>query len=336
MYESFYKLNDKPFQLSPDPRFFYGSRGHKRAMAYLRYGLTQGEGFIVITGDIGTGKSTIVQTLMSELARENISTVYLATTQLDAEEILRLVAASFGLPHEGVSKATLLKNFEDMLVARAREGKRVLLIVDEAQNLPIRSLEELRMLSNFQVGGKALIQNFLLGQQEFRRTLQGEGMEQLRQRVIAAYHLNSLDAEETRAYIEHRLKRVGWVGDPSFADAAFATIFEYTRGTPRRINTLCDRLMLFGYLEGLHTLDENTVRTVINELREETQNVSPEPARTAVGSITPLRSVTSDSIMEQRVAAVEKKVDVLEKTLQWERAQQRRVIIPTLEERPTL
>src|SRR3569832_1459102 len=270
MYESFYKLQARPFQLSPDPRFFYGSPVHKRAMSYLRYGLTQGEGFIVITGDIGTGKTMLVRTLFADLARENVVAAQLVTAQLEADDTLRMVAASFGLAHEGLDKATILKNLETFMTARAREGKRVLLLVDEAQNLPPRSLEELRRLSNFQLGGKALFQSFLLGQAEYRNTLQAKGLEQLRQRVIAAYHLEALDPAQTRAYIEHRLATVGWQGDPKFTDAAFSAIYQHSGGIPRRINTVCDRLMLFGSLEEVHTFDADNVNTVIAELNQET------------------------------------------------------------------
>lgn len=269
MYESFYGLQGRPFQLSPDPGFFFGSRNHRRAMSYLRYGLTQGEGFIVITGDVGTGKTTLVKTLFSDLSKENIVAAQLVTTQLEAEDLLKMAAASYGLAYEGLSKTTLLRNLEAFFIARAREGKRVLLVVDEAQNLPPASLEELRMLSNFQLAGRALLQSFLLGQNEFRKILQGEGIEQLRQRIIASYHLNPLDKDETKSYIYHRLQRVGWRDDPQFDDASFELIYQHTAGVPRKINTLCDRLLLFGYLEERHVIDVEVVQAVIDELNSE-------------------------------------------------------------------
>lgn len=347
MYESFYKLQARPFQLSPDPRFFYGSPVHKRAMSYLRYGLTQGEGFIVITGDIGTGKTMLVRTLFADLARENVIAAQLVTTQLEADDTLRMVAASFGLAHEGLDKATILKNLETFMTARAREGKRVLLLVDEAQNLPPRSLEELRMLSNFQLGGKVLFQSFLLGQAEFRNTLQAKGLEQLRQRVIAAYHLEALDPGQTRAYIEHRLATVGWQGDPTFSDAAFSAIYQHSGGIPRRINTVCDRLMLFGSLEEVHAFDGNNVDTVISELNQET-SAAPEPApevaakeepryksraseeKAAASAKTTARSaktVVAQGDIEDRVAELEQRVATLEEGLKRERARLRRAIL---------
>lgn len=336
MYENFYNLSSKPFNLSPDPRFFFGSRGHKRAMSYLRYGLNQGEGFIIITGDIGTGKTTLVRTLFSELTNENVVAAQLVTTQLEAEDMLRMVAAAFGLAHDNVSKATLLKNLETFLLARAREGKRVLLVVDEAQNLPPRSLEELRMLSNFQVGEKALMQSFLLGQEEFRRTLQAEGLEQLRQRVIAAYHLSPLDLEETKSYIEHRLNMVGWKNDPHFTNESYEDIHKFTDGVPRRVNTMLDRLLLFGFLEEAHTINRDTVKSVTDELLAETS--SPVKNIEAVAkprksgkrkklSLAQTASVADESDLAGRIEILEDAMESLRRSFRKERALMRQAIL---------
>jgi putative secretion ATPase (PEP-CTERM system associated) len=321
MYESFYKLTAKPFQLSPDPRFFFGSQGHKRAMSYLRYGLSQGEGFIIITGGVGTGKTTLVRALFEDLAKENVIAAQLVTTHLEADDTLRMVAASFGLAHEGASKAAILKNLETFLLARAREGKRVLLVIDEAQNLPIGSLEELRMLSNFQAGGRALLQSFLLGQDEFKTTLQSNGLEQLRQRVIAAYHLEPLGVEESRDYIEHRLKLVGWSGDPGFTAAAYDEIHAYTQGVPRKINTFCDRLLLYGYLEELHKIDVAQIREVIAELQQESPIMQANTSRAVTAAAAPATHVGFSYSPEQerrdgleaRVGILEDRIDILEK-----------------------
>jgi putative secretion ATPase (PEP-CTERM system associated) len=269
MYEGFYKLAGKPFQLIPDARFFFNSKLHKRAMAYLRYGLKQGEGFIVITGDIGTGKTMLARNLFGELDREEVVAAQLVTTQVEADDLLRLVCAAFGLAHDGLAKATLLRNLEVFLRARRAEGKRILLVVDEAQNLPARSVEELRMLSNFQEEGRALLQSFLLGQVELNQTLQGEGMEQFRQRIIAGFQLRALDREESELYIKHRLQRVGWAGDPSFTSEGFDRLFDATGGVPRRINTLCDRLLLFGALEEKHEIGAEEVDLVTEEIAGE-------------------------------------------------------------------
>lgn len=287
MYQSFYGLHTKPFQLGPDPRFFYASHSHKRALAYLRYGVRQGEGFIVITGDVGTGKSTLVGALFRTLESENVTAAQVVTTQLEADDLLRMVAAAYGLPHAGRSKAELLQGLETYFRSCVQEGKRVLLVVDEAQNLPRAAMEELRMLSNFQAGGKTLLQSFLLGQKEFRVTLRSEGLEQLRQRVIAAYHLRPLDLDETRGYIEHRLHTGGWRGDPQLAEDVYPAIHGFTGGVPRRINTLCDRLLLYGYLEELHALDGEALGVVGRDLVEEQggqrRELEPLPGAPAPG-----------------------------------------------------
>lgn len=269
MYEQFFGLTGKPFQLNPDPDFFFGSRGHKRAMAYLEYGLHQGEGFIVITGEVGAGKTTLVRNLFRKLPRDQVVPVQIVSTQLDADDMLRVVAASFGLPSDNADKSALLMRLEDFLRALHEDGKRALLIVDEAQNLTPRAVEELRMLSNFQVDNKALLQSFLIGQPEFRQIMQQPEMRQLKQRVIASYHLGPLDAEETRAYIEHRLRFVGWRDDPHFEDDGFRAIFTYTTGIPRRINTLCDRLLLACHLGDKHRITQSDVQEVSGEIDEE-------------------------------------------------------------------
>jgi len=270
MYEAYYGLTGKPFQLNPDPAFFFGSRQHRRAMAYLEYGLHQNEGFIVVTGDVGAGKTTIVRSLLGKLDPQQVVAGNLVSTQLDAEDTLRLVASSFGLRTVDVEKSDLLLALEAFLVSVCQQGKRALLIVDEAQNLTPRAVEELRMLSNFQLETHALLQSFLVGQPEFRRTMQSPHMLQLRQRVIAACHIGPMDADETRAYIEHRLKCVGWTGDPSFQPAAHEAVFRATGGIPRRINSVCDRILLSGYLAGKRDFTHDDVEMVAREMHDET------------------------------------------------------------------
>ena len=269
MYESFYGLASKPFQLNPDPSFYFGSKQHRRAKAYLEYGLLRNEGFIVITGEIGAGKTTIVRGLLESMDANAVTAANLVSTQLDAEDTLRMVGAAFGVRVKDVSKADLLMALEAFLVTQLSEGKRSLLIVDEAQNLTSRAVEELRMLSNFQFGKQALLQTFLVGQPEFRDILQHPNMQQLRQRVTATCHIGPLDVEETKGYIEHRLKCAGGSGRPTFGPGAFEAIYKATAGIPRRINSVCDRLLLLGFLSEKENLVVEDVDEVVNEMREE-------------------------------------------------------------------
>jgi general secretion pathway protein A len=310
MYQSFYGLTAKPFQLRPDPNFFYGSKGHKRAMAYLEYGLSQGEGFIVITGEVGAGKTTLVRNLFRKLASDNIVAAQIVNTHLNSDDTLRMVASAFGLPYENASKASLLTRLEQFLRECDQQGKRVLLVVDEAQNLLPQTVEELRMLSNFQTNEKSLIQTFLLGQPEFRKTLHGQDMLQLRQRVIATYHLGPIDAAETRAYIEHRLMTAGWKGDPAFTEDAFAAIHTYSGGIPRKINTLCDRLLLMGFLEELHEFTAAQVGEVVVDIQEEFAVPASEMINPAF-SLERNLSAPGDAsmeLMDERLSKIERSV----------------------------
>jgi len=269
MYEAFYGLSGKPFQLNPDPSFYFGSKQHRRAKAYLEYGVQRSEGFIVITGEVGAGKTTIVRGLLASLDPHKVVSAHLVTTQLDAEDTLRLVGAAFGVRVKDVSKADVLMSLEAYLVSQVSQGKRCLLIVDEAQNLTPRAVEELRMLSNYQFGQQALLQTFLVGQPEFRDILQSPTMQQLRQRVTATCHIGPLDAQETHGYIEHRLHCAGATGRPTFKPAAFEAIHLASGGIPRRINLICDRLLLLGFLGEKEEFGLDDVNEVVGEMNEE-------------------------------------------------------------------
>ncbi|MBY0304533.1 MAG: AAA family ATPase [Sphingomonas sp.] len=267
MYDDHYGLSGRPFQLTPDPRFWFESATHKKAMAYLGYGLSQGEGFIVVTGDIGAGKTTLVGHLMATLDRERLHAIKIVSTQIEAEDLLRMVATGLDIDPSGLVKAQLLAQIERGLHAVARSGRRTLLIVDEAQALPVSALEELRMLSNFQAGGHALLQIFLLGQPEFRRQLHGAaGLEQLRQRVIAMHHLDPMGPQEIEPYMRHRLAVVGWQGRPHFTPEAIAALYHGSAGVPRRLNQLAGRVMLFGAIEQIDTIDARAVDAVIADI----------------------------------------------------------------------
>lgn len=267
MYDDHYGLSGRPFALTPDPKFWFDTATHRKAMAYLGYGLSQGEGFIVITGDVGAGKTTLVGHLMATIDRERLHVIKLVSSQIEADDMLRMVATGLGVETAGLMKAQLLVAIERGLHAVARSGRRTLLIVDEAQALHTGALEELRMLSNFQAGGHALLQIFLLGQPEFRAALHGgDRLEQLRQRVIAMHHLDPMDADEVEPYILHRLSLVGWNGSPKFTPDAFAALYRGSDGVPRRLNQLAGRVLLFGAVEQIDVIDAKVVDAVIADI----------------------------------------------------------------------
>ena len=332
MYEEHFGLSRKPFQLSPDARFFFPSAEHQRALSFLQYGISQGDGFIVITGNVGTGKTTLVQALLDQLDDDELTIGNIVTPNLGEEDLLRVVAQCFDIPDGEFTKAKLLKQIEYFLVEQSKANRRVLLIVDEAQNIPIDSVEELRMLSNFQADGKPLLQIFLLGQQEFRQTLLSDGFEQLRQRIIATYHLNPLDREETETYVLHRLEVADWKEQPKINGGAFDGIFGFSDGVPRRINNLCDRLLLYAFLEELDEIDASAVDTVSNEIGTEffgesgklqrntdlrqMQSESPQLFDTPEAPLdTMARTAFDKADAQQRIAALERAVDSLGHTL---------------------
>jgi general secretion pathway protein A len=307
MYAEFYGLTAQPFQLTPDPRFFFESTVHRQAMAYLVYGLHHAEGFIIITGEVGAGKTILVENLLSTIDRRSFVTAKIVTTQLAGDDLLHMVAAGFGIAKDGLAKGPLLQRISEFALAQHRNGKRVLLIVDEAQNLSFEALEELRMLSNIFFDRTMALQSFLLGQPQFRATLGSPRLEQLRQRVTAAYHLGPLGEGESRAYVEHRLRRADWKGDPHFAEDCFPLIHQRTGGVPRKINALCSRLLLFGFLEELHTLTAHAVEKVANDLREEIALVTAPPA-VANSSAEPVGRDEALSQISRRLGALEDSV----------------------------
>ncbi|NBU89478.1 MAG: ATPase [Betaproteobacteria bacterium] len=262
-------MSGPPFQLSPDPTFYFESRGHQRALAYLQYGIVQGEGFIVVSGEIGTGKTTLVKKLLSALDETRVVAGEVLNTQLNCGELLQAVGMAFGVPLAGQSKAQMLGSLEAHFLGVAASGRRALLVVDEAQNLDNEALEELRMLSNFQLGPQALLQSFLVGQPGLRQKLASPSLEQLRQRIMAACHLEPLAAEETQGYLSSRLSRVGWSGRPRFDDEAVNLIHNRCDGVPRRINRLCTRLLLAACLDGRDDIDADFVARTADELTQE-------------------------------------------------------------------
>jgi general secretion pathway protein A len=267
MYDQFYGLTGRPFQLTPDPQYYFESGTHRKALSYLGYGLAQGEGFIVITGDVGAGKSTLVSHLMQTIDKSRLTATNIVTSYLDGNDMVEMAAESFGISTQNKDKAGILKAIENYLHTEARSGRRCLLIVDEAQNLTVGAIEELRMLSNFQLGSQALLQIFLLGQPEFRDLVQtSQDLEQLRQRIIATHHLEPMDADEVKPYIVHRLTCAGWTGRPQITEDGFSELYKQTEGVPRKLNTLMSRVLLMGAVEQVNVIDANLVAAVVADM----------------------------------------------------------------------
>jgi putative secretion ATPase (PEP-CTERM system associated) len=329
MYDRFYNLTKKPFQLTADPDFFFNSAIHKRAISYMHYGLTQGEGFVVITGKPGTGKTMLVKELVKKLNKENLLIGVMVTSQVGPEDTLRIVSSTFGCQHLGQDKANLLSGLERFILEKAGQGKRLLLIIDEAHNLPKQSLEELRILSNIEINGISVFQVFLIGQNELRHSIYAPNMEQLKQRVISSFQLYPLGAEETKAYILFRLQKAGWRQKPEFSDDVFRKIHEFTQGVPRKINTFCDRLLLYGYLEELALIGIEAVEKVWGEISDEMMlkdggnEAKPEDERDL--------DRTASGSYEERIASLEKQIVHLKGIVAKEKALLRKAILIQLD-----
>lgn len=265
MHSDYYGLRENAFLMTPDARLFYASSVHRRALSHLAYGLAQHEGFIVITGEVGAGKTTLIDRLCGDLDPAHFVVARISTTLVSGDDILRLVADAFGAPCDG-NKASILRGITQALRGTRR---RHLLIVDEAQGLPLDAIEELRMLSNVTQPGQPPLQTILMGQPQLRRLLASDDLTQLRQRVLASFHLGSLTGEETHGYVLHRLTAVGWVGRPGWDAAALDMVHRHSEGIPRRINRLCSRVMLAGALEGLEHLSADLVDATARELEDD-------------------------------------------------------------------
>ncbi len=267
--EQFYNFNSDPFRLGSDHHFSYAHNSYENALAFLKFALESEEGFIVITGRPGTGKTTLINELVSQLDSNKVEVATLVTTQYEAEDLLHMVAAAFGLNTALCPKSDTALAIEEFLRKKFSDGKRVLLIVDEAQGLKRDAVEELRLLSNLQEDGKTLLQTFLVGQEEFRKLIESPDLEQLRQRVVAATRLESLSEKETINYIAHRLSCAGWSGDPKITTGVALLVHHFSGGVPRVINLVCRRLMFHGCMNGKHELNALDMKRVLEESSDE-------------------------------------------------------------------
>jgi general secretion pathway protein A len=291
MYERFYELRERPFALSPDPDYLYPSRVHREALDYLRYGLETQAGFIVITGEIGSGKTTLLQTLLRGL--DSQTTVgRIVNTLLEPRELIETIMIDFGLDPAGRSKPLLLRDLAQYLVDQRLAGRLVLLVIDEAQNLSLAALEELRMLSNLETEKSKLLQIVLVGQPNLRDKLSAPELEQLRQRITVSYHLEALDAGETANYINHRLRRAALGVPLEFPREVTDVIHARSGGVPRVINVICDATLVFGYAEERRQVEVTLMDDVLAELGA-TGVVNTGPSGTPHGAATSAPAVAA-------------------------------------------
>lgn len=269
MYENYYQLTSNPFRLAPDPNFCFTHSGYKRAREYLEYALAQGEGFVMVTGRPGTGKTMLAETFIHGVDIGTVTAKRITASSYGADDLLRAVAYAYELDVTGVDKATLRHQIQQYFLQQEKAGRRVLLIIDEAQALQHSALEELRILADLQTESRLMLQLFLIGQETLQDLMRAPEMEQFQQRVIANYHLVPLNLLDARAYIEYRLLLAGWRGDPDFSSEAVLSIYRLSKGVPRHINKICNRLLLLGYGKGSHSIEDGDVNTISLEMRDE-------------------------------------------------------------------
>ncbi len=299
MYTKFFKLTEKPFELLPNPKFLFLSKGHKKALSYLEYGIQERAGFTLLTGEVGSGKTTLLRNTIKNLgSKTTLSMVF--NTQVESEELLALINEDFGLDVKGKNKVTLLRDLNDFLVEENSKGHRPIVIIDEAQNLPTESLEEIRLLSNLEFDSFKLLQIILVGQPELKQLLSQPNLRQLRQRISISCHLGPLSREETEAYIYHRLEIAGNRNALSYTVEVFDLIYEFSSGGPRLINVICDFLLLTLFVEEKNEITGDLVREAIDELSIIPQQTSAADFSTAL----PTESAKIDSI-EKRLSDIE-------------------------------
>ena len=264
-YEQFYGLKENPFGVTPDPRFFFSSKSHQDALAYLRYTLGERKGFAVVTGEVGVGKTTVVKRFVETL-NGGVDLAVVLNPKLSFKQLLATIARELGFAVKGKNKADLLLDLKDFLVEARRRDRSVVLIVDEAQNLPASSLEEIRMLSNLEMESSKLLQIAFVGQPELSDMLNLKSLRQLRQRIPGICTIGPLSKQDVEQYVKTRLEKAGSEGAPEFSQEAFEEIFRYSGGIPRLINFVCDRSLLLGFVEETRSVDGRLVRAAVKDL----------------------------------------------------------------------
>ena len=311
MYEKFYKLREKPFQIAPDPGYLFKSSKHHNALTYLQYGLTENVGFILLTGEIGSGKTTLIQYVLGKLGKDTQAAVVF-NTNVTAEQLLNFILSQFELKRPKNDKTAVLETFYRFLIQKYAEKKRVLLIIDEAQNLSPEALEEVRMLSNLQAESQALLQIMLVGQPELTAKLQAPNMRQFSQRIAVNFHLEGLNREESGKYITFRLKTAGRRNN-LFTPEAMELIYQISGGIPRSINLLCNAALVYGFAEGAKTIRKEIITQIKEDkigvgLRLDAAECAPEIEGTV--------GVETSNDLQTRVGKLENEVQDLKAMVQ--------------------
>ena len=307
MYEAFYGLKEKPFNLTPDPDYIYMSPAHENAFTHLEYALAENKGFVVITGEIGAGKTTMINFLLNRIPQD-VHAGIINNTSVPTGQFIRMICEEFELKVKGQNKGGMLDRFQRFLVECFAENKRVVLIIDEAQNLSVRTLEEIRMLSNLEAEKQHLIQIVLSGQPELRAKLRKKELEQLAQRVTVHSHLRGLDADEVARYIRHRLRVAGADHRELFTPEAVEALARYSKGIPRIINILCDAALVYGFADELQDIGKEVIENVVNDKKEAGLF---DPSREHVPAAAKKQSLAASVAILQRLAAIEKRLVLL-------------------------